>query len=389
MTLRIRQILNVGLIFNCKKDLIIFSPFFYQSFLVYLFAILFCANVGVAQDKAIAQFETKTHDFGTINEADGSVIYNFTFTNTGTVPLIISRVKPSCGCTTPNWSREPVMPGEQGLVSAKYNPNNRPGAFRKSLTISSNASERIISLYITGKVLPKVKTLEEKYVVKLGNVRFESKNINFGRMKSQETKEMSIGIYNDSDELIQLSNHVTAPDFIKVSFATPSLKPKEEGKIMIRYDANHDANLGFNSHSILIATDEQIDSQKELHVMASITEFFPELSDEEIANAPTLNIENRIFDFGKIKQGNVYETEFLLTNNGNSALNIRKIKSNCACVTATLDTYDIQSKTTTKLKIRFDTSKRRGSQIKNITIYSNDPNDPTQLVTIKGNVIVE
>jgi hypothetical protein len=105
-------------------------------------------------DASTISFEEKVHDFGEFQEADGVVSHKFEFTNTGSQPLIIQRVSASCGCTTPSWSKEPVMPGEKGFVNAAYNPAHRPGQFEKTITVYSNASEPAYQLKIKGKVTP-------------------------------------------------------------------------------------------------------------------------------------------------------------------------------------------------------------------------------------------
>jgi hypothetical protein len=93
--------------------------------LILLFPCLFVS----AQTKdANISFETEVHDFGKINEADGTVTVNFDFTNTGSLPLMIKQVHTSCGCTSPNWSKEPVLPGKKGFISATY---NRYGGFQR------------------------------------------------------------------------------------------------------------------------------------------------------------------------------------------------------------------------------------------------------------------
>ena len=82
-------------------------------------------------------FEKEIHDFGTFNQyGDGA--YEFTFTNSGNAPLIISNAKGSCGCTVPVWPKEPIAPGQSHVIKVKYD-TKRIGAFNKSVTITSNA----------------------------------------------------------------------------------------------------------------------------------------------------------------------------------------------------------------------------------------------------------
>ncbi|MDZ7740844.1 MAG: DUF1573 domain-containing protein [Bacteroidota bacterium] len=76
----------------------------------------------------------------------------FTFTNKGQKPLVLSNVRASCGCTVPQWPREPVAPGEKGEIKVKYN-TNRPGSFNKSITVNSNAANSMVRLRIKGQVV--------------------------------------------------------------------------------------------------------------------------------------------------------------------------------------------------------------------------------------------
>lgn len=95
------------------------------------------------------EFKTTTHDFGTLQEGDPAVA-EFTFKNTGKEPLIIQNVKPSCGCTTPYWSKDPIAPGKTGVIKASYGTKGRPGNFNKSVTVTSTAGRNV--LYIKGVV---------------------------------------------------------------------------------------------------------------------------------------------------------------------------------------------------------------------------------------------
>lgn len=99
-------------------------------------------------------FDEKTHDFGTIKEADGPVTHIFEFTNTGNEPLVILAVNASCGCTRPEYPKEPIKPGKKGKIKVTFNPAGRPGEFSKDIKVRSNGNKRPI-LKITGTVVPK------------------------------------------------------------------------------------------------------------------------------------------------------------------------------------------------------------------------------------------
>jgi len=100
------------------------------------------------------QFKTDKHDFKSFKEGEQKS-FVFEFTNTGKAPVVISNVQPTCGCTTPEWTREPIMPGKTGKVTASYNSAGRPGNFNKTITVVNNGERSQIILTIQGSVIPK------------------------------------------------------------------------------------------------------------------------------------------------------------------------------------------------------------------------------------------
>ncbi len=98
-------------------------------------------------------FETLIIDYGSI-EYNSNGVREFKFTNTGKKPLIISRAKASCGCTVPSWPKEPIMPGDSGIIKVKYS-TNKVGRFTKTITVTSNAKIPSKRLTIKGTVNPK------------------------------------------------------------------------------------------------------------------------------------------------------------------------------------------------------------------------------------------
>lgn len=96
-------------------------------------------------------FDKTTIEYGTIAEnSDGHRV--FTFKNTGDKPLILSNVKPSCGCTTPEWSKEEILPGQTGQIKVEYNTKIK-GDFRRSIDVYSNDSKKKrTTIFIKGSV---------------------------------------------------------------------------------------------------------------------------------------------------------------------------------------------------------------------------------------------
>lgn len=117
--------------------------------------MLFC-GITFASAQAEIKFDKLTHDFGTFSEAAPVVTCTFTYTNTGDKPLVINQAVASCGCTVPEYTKEPVQPGQKGSIKVTYNGTGKfPGHFKKSITIRTNGKVEMTRLYIEG-------TMEEK-----------------------------------------------------------------------------------------------------------------------------------------------------------------------------------------------------------------------------------
>ena len=130
------------------------------SLLLVQLSVFFILTVGLTQEQVIInynapeiKFETEVIDLGTFMQYDDpSSQCEFIFTNTGKEPLIISKAKGSCGCTVPEWPKEPIMSGETGLIKVNYD-EKRVGSFNKSITITSNAKNSPQIIKIKGKII--------------------------------------------------------------------------------------------------------------------------------------------------------------------------------------------------------------------------------------------
>ncbi len=112
----------------------------------------------VKPEGPIPSFEwtTTEHDFGTINEND-VVTHVYTFKNTGEVPLIIESVRPSCGCTAPDWTKTPIPVGAEGEIEVKFDSKGKPNAQNKTVTVTANTWPKQTVLRFKTFVTPKAK----------------------------------------------------------------------------------------------------------------------------------------------------------------------------------------------------------------------------------------
>ena len=108
-------------------------------------------GVTKAENYTEIKFDTLRHNFGKFSKDDPIVKCTFRFTNTGTAPLVIHQAFASCGCTVPTFTKEPIKPGENGVIDVTYNGTDKfPGHFQKTITVRSNAVSEVTRLIIEG-----------------------------------------------------------------------------------------------------------------------------------------------------------------------------------------------------------------------------------------------
>jgi hypothetical protein len=135
--------------------------------LLFLLALVAMTRIGFGQqaptpvpiatgtsENAVFEWTALVHDFGKIKQGV-PVSHEFKFTNKGKVPLIIANVQASCGCTTPDWTKDAIPPGQTGFIKATFSAAS-PGAFDKTVTVTANVENGSVQLKIKGEVAPQV-----------------------------------------------------------------------------------------------------------------------------------------------------------------------------------------------------------------------------------------
>lgn len=118
------------------------------------FALLSVGMINAQTKQADIRFSSTNHNFGKFSASNPVVSCNFEFTNIGTAPLIIHQAIASCGCTVPQYPKEPIMPGKKGIIKVTYNGTGRyPGPMHKSVTLRTNAKTEMIRLFIEGEMV--------------------------------------------------------------------------------------------------------------------------------------------------------------------------------------------------------------------------------------------
>jgi hypothetical protein len=238
--------------------------------------ILFIVNASLlVVASALAQtgeieFQENSIDFGLINEGVQAE-HEFIFKNTGSAPVVISNVRASCGCTTPNWTREPVAPGGTGIIKASFNSQGRPGVFNKSITITSNAVESNKVIFIkgvveTGSEKPEYTADELK---KSPEHKIDKNEYNFGKIERGQKVVREFTVKNTGKNPLSISKAQSACNCIKYTLTPEVLEHNKSGKLEIVYSPYQD---GQNRDIITLTTNDLKNPTIQISLVAEVVE---------------------------------------------------------------------------------------------------------------------
>lgn len=334
-----------------------------------------------AQQSKPIHFREETFDFGTVKEDGGSVLHEFVFTNTSNRPVRIVTVQASCGCTTPDWSKDAVQPGKTGFVQASYNPKGRPGFFNKSLTVTTDFDANPIILQIKGNVTADGRPSDSDFVVAKGALKFSASAFNMGKVYLRDEPGVrDFQFFNASSGPVTV-NDIVGPEHIKAEVTPKTIKPGEKGHVKVSYFGKKKNLYGFHSDNIELHTDDVTEPVKSFSVYATLEDSFENLKPEDIAKGPRLQLAATSMDFGRVGKNATVVREISVTNTGKSELAIKAVQGNCTCVTASAAKQKLKPGESATISVSFNSTERKGTQQKAVTVYSNDPTNPVQRFT--------
>ena len=287
--------------------------------MIRFFYILFLGILCFEAGAQTLSFETEEYDFGEIAELGGAVSYRFVYTNTGDKPLILNSVHTSCGCTSPSWSKEPVLSHQHGYVDVTFDPRNRQGGFTKSIIIKSNGGDKTLS----GNVLPKPDPIAAEYPFKMFDLRLKTTTINFGRVNLNSVATQEIAVYNPSEANLKIETQST--DYLTVSAKPQILKPGQKGVIKCVFMPEKFDGFDFVKFAVPIFVNTY---EYKLQFKAIVAEKF---SEEIKAKPPKICFSDdvKLADLGSFTAGDTAYCALTFKNTGEAPLKIRSVRNAC------------------------------------------------------------
>lgn len=328
------------------------------------------------------QFSSSAHNFGKIKEVDGIVVYKFSFKNIGKEPIVINYVNTTCGCTTPTYSKEPVMPGAEGYVEVAYNPAGVSGYFNKQVFIMSNSRKNSNGLTITGEVEPRPRSIEDRYPVACPDgLRMESNNIYFSNIPISYSHTKMVNLYNASKVPVKVASKMVGSSPGMSTYVAPAIIPAGgTGQLFFTVDAR--ANIGYGTFRV--ASDLFINGvalKEPIKVSGSVIPDFSLIKKEDYASGPCGVMDTQFHHFGNVGSEALKHT-FVLENKGRAALQILSIQPSSGRIIHNLNTTPLKPGERRQIEIRLNTDGLTGRIAEELVVVVNDPGEPIKSIRL-------
>lgn len=353
-----------------------------------LSTILFVLLAECAIAQAVIVFEQQRHDFGEVQENLGVVTHNFKFRNTGNEPLVISKVRTSCGCTVPEYSETPIAPGDTGHVKITFNPSGRPGKFSKSINVYTNTVPERTILRIMGNVVQDNSVPDMQYAYRIGDVALKSLHLSMSKIVKGRITEDSLEMVNVGSQPLA-PRAVNVPKHIAVTFTPDTLLKGEVGVMRIAYNPDAVDDWGYRRDEFnIVGTVSENTPAEDSHyntitVSGVLQEDFESYTPEQLEQAPILVVGRQAVDFKVVEGTKKAKREIYVVNAGYSPLEIHKIRTDGGVINAYVKKNKIKPGQSTTMVIEIDPMRARSNTLlSDIFIVSNDPSNPSQAIRI-------
>lgn len=289
-----------------------------------LFFLLTCVCLQAQDEPTSAMvFDSYEWDFGPINEADGPVSHTFRFVNISNNPIQIDNVATSCGCTTVNYSTEPIHGGEEGQLTVVFDPSRYSGSVFREVEILTKDRHNYASLSIFADVTPIPMGLEQLYPHLLaGTIKTNSKRCTFGYISQGDKVTKVVRIANLGDNTVKLSAVTTGNRYGMSVDCPPSIAPQEVLSIHVTYDIPKGKKyFGMARDTIWLVADG-VRSREPISVNALRVEKF----NSDDSKKPVMRIEPSYVEFGEKAPGKIYKKTIVIGNTGNADLIFRNVE---------------------------------------------------------------
>ena len=332
---------------------------------------------------AVTWLETQ-RDFGALDEDMGPVQCSFRFVNTSDEPVSIVAARASCGCTTPQFSRDAIAPGDTATIIATYDPAGRPGRFSKYISVRLSGGEAPQKLFLKGTVVGSAKSVAVRFPAECSDVLKLSKGVVMtGEIFKGQTRTIFLEGYNRSNDSIR-PRVTNAPDYFEFVPVPEVVGPGEQMSFITYFHSDKCPLYGLVNDSIAIWPDVSSPEPCIIPTVALVREDFSKLTEKELKKSPQISLPESTVDFGRLGTDTQIRTA-VIRNIGKSPLKIRRVYTADRGVSVSVDRKEVKPGKEALVKVTVDPSALPGTLLNaRVAIITNDPFESNSSLRVVG-----
>ena len=357
----------------------------HMKYLKFLFLILVlvlvesqCYSQSKSKKASQLKIEPKVFDLGKIYEIDGKVKMRFVITNISKKPYILNYSYSGCGCIAAEITRKPLMPNEMRAVEVEFNPKRRPGIFHKVVSLISDNKSYNDDLEVIGEVIPRPKSIEELYPIKvMDGVSISSDLLPLGIISQNEKHIGVINCYNGSNESVNLKIKTVGDKLGTAVISSEKIAPNRSSQIQFNYDLINGKYYGELKNEIELYINGK-KWEEDIKVNALVMFNFFEMTEKEREAAPRAIVVPReyIVNFGERKEVEIF-------NNGKTDLKILAVIPSGDNIEYKLTKNVIEPNKTGLITLYLKETKEK-LNFGDVTVMFNSPDSPIVIVKLKN-----
>lgn len=327
------------------------------------------------------------YDFGTFLESCGPQTGNVRFVNKGPEPTILSRVRPSCGCTAATYTEGEIAVGDTAVVNFTYNPVGRPGRFEKTVKVYTGTNNRLKTIRIRGTVIGSPETLRLDYPVEAGALRLTTNRLEGGVVKFGTARHFFVTGYNMSNDTIFPVYECDNPA-LSIDIPKDGVVPGDVFAISVYFNSRDVKQPGPISIPITVKASKDAKDEARVIFLADVVADVGRMSPMEVKQGARISVTPELIDLG-ILQANKKKTitkEIIVENEGENELKILRIYCAEEGVKAVKYPTHLKGGKRNTITVKIDPNKLKpGPQAIMLDIYTNDPVKPVKSIRIAVN----
>lgn len=357
--------------------------------LILAVVVAFVFTASASENVKFATWVEKVHDFGVIAESDGKVACRMRLVNTTDSAMVITEVRPSCGCTAADYPHRPIAPGDTASIYLVYNPYGRPGEFSKDVVVRLNCAPRRTVLKIKGSVIAEEQTVNEKYPVSVGSLKVGGSIAMMGEVTKGKSRNAYLDSYNTGRDSVRVYA-LDVPKCLSIKLMPDTVPPGGLCAIIVHLatDKCKENDWGPTEYKFRLLAEPLHENASayagiaRISAIANLKEDFSHLTERERAEAPKLSAATDKIDFGRI-DGKAVKRTLEITNLGKRPLKVHRIMPDDG-IEASIDRLTLKHGKMAKLSVSVMMDEGEQYVNKTVTLITNDPETPQKVIRIVG-----